>query len=462
MTQKTKPMPFQKIGIFELDHCHKGRGLLADDVGLGKSLQSIYASIPYRRKRPIIIVCPNPVKYGWEIEVKKHTNFNCWVLEGLKPPKKLPLDVPQVIILNWEILKAWWKVLKTLNPSVVIGDEIHYIKTRSTIRTKAFRRLCKGVEHMYFLSGTPIENCPAEFFVPLNILRPDLFPSFRPYGDRYCGPVYTPWGVQYKGATRMKELNRILRKELMVRRTKEEVLKDLPPIRRDVIPLKVDLKEYKEAERDIVAWLFRHKPSKARSVGNAVHLAKLSHLLSLVADLKMKQVCDWIDNFLESNPTKKLTVFGHHRKFLETLHERYKDKSVLVYGGMGAKKKQKTIDAFADDKKIRVFIGSIMATGTGINKLQTVCSDLVIAELVWVGLKLLQVEGRLHRLGQKNKVTAYYLIVKGTVEEILCKAIHRKQAIINKVVDGDYKRQEFKIFEKVIRTLTKKRKRKAA
>lgn len=456
---KIKPYAFQKIGIWRMVNVFKGRSLNADDVGLGKSMQALNASLPYRRKGHIVIVCPNSVKYGWEAEVKKHTDMQSWILEGRKPPTTKPFYVPPIIIINWEILDGWAEWLIANVPiTVVIPDEIHYAKTRSALRTKALIRLCKSVPTIFPLSGTPFENCPAELFVTLHLLRPDLFKSFVPFGKRYCDPKYSQWGTTYKGATRIKELNRLLKKHVMVRRKFSEVVKDLPPITRSLVPLKIKMKEYEEAETNIVRWLYKHKPDKAHKASVAKHLVKLNHLLTLVAELKLEEVTKWIDNFLETTD-RKITVYGHHREFLEKLHEKYKNTSVLVYGGLGAKKKQLRIDDFVRNKNKRIFFASIMAMGTGVNKLQEVCHDMAVVELVWVGLKLLQVEGRLHRLGQKNKVNVSYLVAKGTVEDILCRAIHRKQKDFNSIIDGDRKRQEFSIFHSVIDTMTTKKKK---
>lgn len=456
-----EPYGFQGIGIYRMQYRHKGLSLNADDMGLGKTMQAILASVSFRRKRPIIVVCPSPVKYQWESQVKLFTGLRCWVVEGLKPPKRMPLDIPEVIIINWEILKAWWKKLKALGAKVIIGDEIHYIKNRNAKRTKCFVKLARPIQYKFFLSGTPIENGPAEFFVILNLLRPDLFPNFITFADRYCDPQYTPWGISYKGATRTKELNRLLKKHLMVRRTTKQVMKDLPKLRRTVVPLKVSLREYKQAEKDILSWLYKHRPSKAKKAKRALHLTKMNYLLSMVSEIKFKEVIKWIDNFLATT-NRKLAVYGHHRDFLTKLYKHYKKNSVIVLGGAGHKRKTKAVDAFVHDKKIRLIFASLTAMGTGVDGLQKACSDMAIVELIWVGLKLLQVEKRIHRIGQARRVMINYLIALSTIEESVCRAIFRKQKDVNKIIDGRYGKQEFSIFNSVIKDLEKKGKRRVA
>ena len=246
----------------------------------------------------------------------------------------------------------------------------------------------------------------------------------------------------------------------MIRRKKEDVLKDLPPITRTIIPQDIDRKEYKEAEEDFITWLFKNKPNSAMKMvhsNTAIQLTKLTYLLGLIAKLKTPSVIRWIEDFMEDTD-KKLVVFGHHRAFLEELHTKFKDQSVLIYGGVSLKERTKLIDRFATDKKVRIFFGSITAAGMGINKLQTVCSDVLMAELVWTSTKILQAEGRLHRIGQKNPVSVYYLVAKDTVESVLCRAIHTKQAIINSIVDNiETENQEFDILSDVFSELKKRR-----
>mgnify|MGYP001324494232 CR=1 FL=1 len=457
LKNKIKPYKFQRKGIRQMKYKFDGRVLLADDPGLGKTLQSILAATRFRAKRPIIVVCPSGVKYQWEAEVKKLTRLNCWVLEGRKPPKRMPLELPAVIIINWEILPYWVAKLKRLKPRVIIGDEIHYAKNRKAKRSKALKKLSAGVKFIFFLSGTPFENNPIELFHSVNILRPDIFQNAYAFGMRYCNPKYTPWGIKFDGATRRKELRRILLKHCMIRRTKEEVIKDLPRLTRTVVPLEIDRKKYKKAEKNIVRWLLKNKPEKAYKVRYINQLAKLNYLLQLVSELKLKETMKWIDNFLQTSD-EKLCVFGYHREFLEKLHKKYKKQAVLRYGNMTKKKRREVLDKFIAKKKIRIFIGSIPAVGTGTDRLQRVCSNMAVVELIWTGVKLLQVEGRLHRLGQKNPVNIYYLVSEDTVESMLCKAIMKKQKDFNMIISGKKSSEdsEFDVLETILKKLKKR------
>jgi SNF2 family DNA or RNA helicase len=115
------------------------------------------------------------------------------------------------------------------------------------------------------------------------------------------------------------------------------------------------------------------------------------------------------------------------------------------------------LDKFIHNEDCRIFIGSIPAAGTGLDGLQSVCRQMVIAELIWVGVKLIQVEKRLHRLGQKHPVNITYLVAKNTVESMLCNAIVRKQKAFNSIIDGRSDRVEFDLLKAVMKRFTKKR-----
>lgn len=441
---------------------HKGRCLNGDDMGLGKTMQSTHAAEYYRHGGTAIVICPNPVKYGWQTEIAKHTGLDSYVCNGRQPPANAPkpTKLPPYIIINWEILDGWVEYLMQIDASVAILDEVQYAKNLQAQRTKAMIKVCNNIKYIFPLSGTPIENGPMEFYPILHLMWPDEFPSKRQFGMRYCNPVFTRWGIQYKGATRMRELNSRLRQLGWVRRLRTEVLDQLPPIQRVTVPIQLkQYGKYRKAETNFIKWLHKHKPTKARRLTKSAAFAmvRLNTLLQIAAELKIKDVFEWIDNFLATT-NEKLCVYGHNRDFLEKIHARYKSQSVLYYGGLSHKKREHAKDTFVKDPKCRLFIGSILAAGTGINGLQTVCSKILVAQLYWVGVKLLQLEGRLWRIGQMNPVTAYYMVADRTAELFMAYAIWEKQGYLNKILDGkSSKKHEFSVLERVFKQFYKKR-----
>jgi len=447
----TNPYPFQLEDLNRIDEVYNGRALVAWEMGLGKTFLAL--SFAKRRKlKPIIVVCPASIKYNWEREAALHVNLRAEVLEGTKVPQaKWSLNKPELIILNYDILHKWLPVIKKLKPQLVILDEVHYTKSRSTRRTKACRMLCKGVEHVLALSGTPLINRPIELWPILNMLWPKEFTSYKAFGFRYCKPEFTPWGWKFNGATKVKELNRILKRSCMVRRLKKEVLQDLPNKIRAVVPMKLSKPhEYKKALVDFVDWLRTAHPSKARAALKAEELAKAGYLKRLVAELKLPSVIEWVENFLAES-TGKLILFGIHKKIIGELYGHFKPLSVVVDGSVNNKRRQNAIDKFQHDPNCRLFIGNIQAAGVGWNG--TAATAVAFCELGWTPGEHIQAEDRAHRIGQKDHVTCYYLVGRDTIEDKTCKLLHKKQKVLTGVLDGKQPKHSGNVFDELIQSI---------
>ena len=156
--------------------------------------------------------------------------------------------------------------LLQLSPQILVVDECHYIKNRSAKRTKKLRtKRMKDIPHRIAISGTPLVNRPAELWPTLNLVRPDLYPSFLLFAFRYCRPFRSPWGWQYKGAANLKELHRILNATVMIRRLRKDVMEEYQEPERQVIPLEIiKRKKYQEAETNFIKWLHKISITKAK------------------------------------------------------------------------------------------------------------------------------------------------------------------------------------------------------
>lgn len=432
--KKTKLFTYQKEGA-QFIRKFKGRAILADQMGLGKTIQALYWCYKMKKARPIVIVCPASLKYNWEREISKHCHMMSTVIEGQKPPTRKIIEYHHpFIIINYDILPYWLDHLKKQDIKGVILDECHYIKNRSTKRYKAVKALCKGKKYLICLSGTPLTNRPAELWPVLNLVRPDIYPSFLKFAFQYCRPRKLRWGWVYDGAINLKELHQTLRSTCMIRRLKKDVLKELPAKARRVITIPLsNPKEYAKAERDIIKWLAEKDLTKAKKAKKAKELAKLGYLKRLAAQLKVEACRKWIDNFLEQTD-EKLVVIGVHHSIIDPLYENYYHKSVIVHGGVTGKKRMEAVDLFQKDPNVRLFFGNIQAAGTGLTL--TAASKLVFLELDWIPANHSQAEDRIHRIGQTMPATIYYLISKGTIESHLCEIIRKKQEIIDEVLDG--------------------------
>ena len=449
----TKLYPYQKKAVLQIQK-FKGRALLADEMGLGKTLEALQWIKRSPKKRPVIVVCPASLKWVWEAEAIKHIKIRATILSGRTPPKKKNITKKrELYIINYEILQYWITWLKNLNPQVLILDECHYIKNRRAKRTKAVKKLAKDIKHLIAISGTPLTNRPSELFTILNLVCPDEFPAFWPYAHRYCKAQLRPWGWEFKGASNIRELHRKLKRLMMIRNLKKDVLKDLPEKTRSVIPLEIEKrKEYQEAENDFIKWLTKKSTSKAKRAERAKKLVQLGYLKRLAAELKMKQVLEWIDGFLEQSEGK-LVVYGIHKKIIKQIHEKYKKISVVVDGSVSQRKRKIAVRSFQQNKKFRLFIGNIKAAGVGITL--TAAYTLVFVELDWVPGNMVQAEDRIHRIGQKNAVMIYYLIARDTIEEKLCKILQKKQRVLSQVLDGSIKTNRLDVYRALEKSLLK-------
>jgi SWI/SNF-related matrix-associated actin-dependent regulator of chromatin subfamily A-like protein 1 len=456
----TKPFRYQIKGVNRIGD-FGGRALLADEMGLGKSYQSImYADLNVKH-RPIIVICLASLKWNWQHEFAHHFKIRAEVLDGGKPPKGKPVDIPKALIINYDILRKWQKWLKRLKPRLIIIDECHKIKNPKAQRTKATKQICKGVEKVICLGGTPLENRPIELWETLKLLRPDVFKSKRKFAFNFCGPKLTPWGWEYNGATNLDELNALLKRTCMIRRLKKDVMKELPPVARHIIPLNiVKRREYNEASDDLIKWLRKLSPGKALRASRAKQFVRAGYLKRLAAELKLPAVFDWVDNFLETSKDK-IILFAVHKNIISKLKDKYGKQCLVIDGDVKKKDRHLILNRFKTDKTKRILIAQL-SISVGWNA--TAASTVAFVELDYVPALHEQGIARAHRIGQKGKCQAYFLVGRDTIEERLCRILREKMLVVTAVLDGGDIREDFSAFDQLISELRRKERlrRKAA
>jgi len=432
-----------------------GRALLADEMGLGKTLQTLYWIWKYS-KWPVLVICPAHLKWVWYMEAFTHFRIRPRVLSGTKPQREWDNWTKQILIINYDILHHWMEYLQKISFQCGVIDECHYIKNPRAIRTKQVQKIFRHTPHLIAVSGTPILSRPIELFPTLHLLRRDLFPSFFDYAFHYCKPTLTLHGWVYKGAENLDELHRRLRKHLMIRRQKKDVISQLPSKIRKILPVELpkdSMEEYRKAEKNFLQWLRGFSSVKALRASRAVMVSKMGYLKRLAAEMKKPYLFRWIDDFLDSSE-QKLVIFGVHRAVLIPLYERYKSIAVKIDGSTTARKRKTAVQEFQNNPKIRLFIGNIQAAGTGLTL--TSASNTLFAELDWNPANLTQAEDRTHRIGQKTSTTYYYLIAKDTIEEYLCRLVQQKQTILIETLDGSRRtNNSLDIFTKLNKVLQK-------
>jgi SNF2 family DNA or RNA helicase len=303
------------------------------------------------------------------------------------------------------------------------------------------------------LTGTPVTNRPAEYASQLKILgQLDKFGGEWGFYRRYCGAFKDKWGQWHlEGHSHLDELNERLRSTCYIRRTKDQVLHELPPVIHD--PIVVDgaaaaLKEYKKAEIDIVEYLVQRAKEIALELGlsphsaavvarikaeSNQHLVRLSVLRKLAAKAKMPAIHEWVESRVLEG--RKVVIAAHHRDIVDELAKKYGN--LRIQGGMDINdiEEQKRIFMTAPAAEAPCIVLSIQAAKTGHN-LQ-VAQDVLFVELPWTPADIDQTYSRCHRLGQKGSVTATYMLLDGSIDEDIYALIERKRGVVNQAVDGE-------------------------
>jgi intein/homing endonuclease len=309
------------------------------------------------------------------------------------------------------------------------------IKNPKANRTRATKYLTKGVDHIIMITGSPILSRPLELFVALNLLNPQMFPNYYRFAQEFCAPEHNGFGFQYKGASNVEKLHEILISSFMIRRLKKDVMEDLPEKLYTMIPFELDNRdEYDRAEKDIIDYIHETEgPENAHKATMAETLVKFEKLKQLSVKGKMRQVIEWVEDFLETD--EKLILFATHHQTIDTLMDKFGTVGVKLDGRDSLKQKQEAVDKFQNDKTIKLFCGNIEAAGMGLTL--TAASHVGFIEQSWVPAKMDQAIDRAHRIGQKaDCVNVYYLLGLNTIDETMAEIIDQKRKVITAIMDG--------------------------
>lgn len=411
------PYPYQKTGIIYA--LNKPNVLFADDMGLGKTLQAIgVINVEFPKK--ILIVCPNSLKINWRKELEKFCVHD-YSINIVTSKKGVDLSC-NVNIINYDILSKQ-EILQTQEFDVLIADEVHYAKNNKALRSKALYEL-KAARRIA-ISGTPM-NKPIELYHILKWLSPKLFPNYRDFGLRYCAGFFDGRGYDFSGASNLEELQSKLRANLMVRRLKKDVLTELPNKVRQIIALEGLSDKEKAIEKkafDSFSKDYEENAGKLSYFGAAFE--ELAKIRKETAIRKLPACVDFIKEIIEDT-NEKVVVFAHHQDIVAELCSQLSTHNpVKVIGGMSIEDRDKAVNTFQTNEQSKVFVGSIMACAEGLTL--TAASKVVFVELLFSPDKLSQAEDRCHRIGQKDTVNIYHLVLDGSVDSHMVKIIIKKQ-----------------------------------
>jgi SNF2 family DNA or RNA helicase len=302
------------------------------------------------------------------------------------------------------------------------------------------------------LTGTPVTNRPNEYASQLEILgRLKDFGGLWGFYRRYCAAYQDNFGQwNITGHSHLDELNERLRGTCYIRRTKDQVLSELPPVMHSKLLVEgssAAMKEYKKAETDILLYIAERarqlaleqgKPSYGAAIHAMIkaeaneHLVRLSVLRKLAAKAKMEVVEEWINARIDNG--KKVVVAAHHRDIVDELARKYGN--LRIQGGMSVEEVEESKRRFQteDVESAPVIVLSIQAAKTG--HTLTAAEECLFVELPWTPADVDQTYSRLHRIGQKGSVTATYMLAAGTIDEDIYEIIQKKRSVVNAAVDG--------------------------
>lgn len=442
-------LPYQRAGVKYASESR--RCFIADDMGLGKTLQAIATLEHCGDAYPAVIVCPPTLVLNWKKEYEK------WLpdrkVATVKNRSEFPDGAYDVVIVGYSNIHAWANKLQKHRGYVF--DESHYCKTPDAQRTKAAVKMARTAPSdgvILCLTGTPITNRPAEYAPQLDILgKLGDFGGKWGFYRRYCAAFrdrFGQWNIL--GNSNLDELNDRLRGTCYIRRTKDQVLDELPPVRHNTLMVEgteAGLKEYRKAEADIINYLMDRAREIAEELGlspNSAavrakmraerneHLVRIGVLRKLAAKAKMPAVTEWIESRIEEG--HKVVVAAHHREIVDELAQKYGN--LKIQGGMSVEDVEENKKMFQEKAVAEspVIVLSIQAAKTG--HTLTASQDVLFVELPWTPSDVDQTYSRCHRLGQLGSVTATYVLCAGTIDQKIYDSIASKRGIVDAATEG--------------------------
>jgi SNF2 family DNA or RNA helicase len=436
-----KLLNFQKEG---LDFLLKssGNALLADEMGLGKTVQTLSYVATEKQTFPVLVVAPLVTLNNWEREIfkfMKKKSRNGRIIESesststiIRTGKSKDLPITDFYIINYELLYKRLSDLSKLNIRTIVCDEVHNLRSKTTQKYKAVKKLAAlpSLSYRIGLSGTPIFNRGSEIWPIVDILRPGLLGSFKEFCEYFC--YVNDKGKAIVLENKRASLRNELQKHVMLRRKKSDVLKELKD--------KVRYKEVIDADTDYYfgelgkIWTKLEEEQKNAETAfdkSASYQRAIQSERQIAGVAKLPHVINFVKNIMEIE--ESVVVFCHHKVIHKLLHDSLEEFSpVSIIGGQSDKFRQEQIDKFQRGES-KLMIAGLRAGNVGINL--TRAKYVIFAELDWSPAIHRQAEDRLHRIGQKNTVFAYYLIGNGTLDDHVANILVDKSYEIDSIMD---------------------------
>lgn len=428
---------YQRDGV-EFLLSHSG-GILLDEQGLGKTVQALEA-VNRSDSKLLVVVCPAIMQGTWLHHVTEYLNK----------------DIEYIIhsyewYNNSNHIKEVYKKINKQKTSVIV-DECHYIKTPTSKRSKTVYQmlLLENIKQKILLTGTPITRDIDDLYMPMSVFyngsnnwyksifhfRRDLMKCKH----SYFGDVYSGFKSEYS-----KNLLIGMLKRISLRRTKKQVLSELPSISRQRIYIDIDAKVAKDSLKylDYATYVInkdtdnaiKYEDFASQMKEDATHIATIRKALGIA---KVKGTIEYIDLYLETSKVNKLVVFAVHQDVISllvnALKEKYKDKYLIheITGATNKSKKDKVIESFQTDDKPQIIVANVIAGGVGITL--TKSHVVMFAEIDWTPSNIMQAEARVHRITQDTNVQSIFLIADNSLDARIIEMIEHKLKLIKETI----------------------------
>lgn len=443
--------PYQIAGYQWLNYLReiKWGGILADDMGLGKTVQALSFLDHFREengKLKALVVCPTTLIYNWENEIRKFTPKLTYRIHHGATRTRIKEEIVDhdVTITTYGTLRSDIKLLMSVDFDYVVLDESQAIKNPASKVTKAACLL--NAKHRLCMSGTPLQNNTFDIFAQMNFLNPGMLGTMEFFRQEFAIPI-----DKFGEADRKDHLRKILY-PFILRRTKEQVAKDLPEKQEMILWCEMEDEQrkiydaYRNDFRDKILGTIQEQ---------GIQRSQLTILQGL---MKLRQICDSPailneDEKFENHSIKldelareivenigdhKALVFSQFLGMLALIRAKLDELGIKYEyfdGSTSAPDREKAIQSFQNDHEVRVFLISLKAGGVGLNL--TAADYVYIVDPWWNPAVEQQAIDRTHRIGQTKNIFAYRMICKDTIEDKILQLQEKKRILAKELISDD-------------------------
>jgi SWI/SNF-related matrix-associated actin-dependent regulator 1 of chromatin subfamily A len=417
--------PYQKSGVEYM--VKTKRCVNADTMRLGKTLQTL-AAIHYQKAYPVLIVCKAGLMYNWQNEIKKSLgNTNTFVCDKVKGGVPSGFDF---VTINPEKLTKLKSELLSYGFNSIVYDEAHNIGNKDTLKFRTLVEISEPINVRYALTGTPIRNRALEI---TNIL--EFLGRLKEFGGRwrFINEFYdvsdNGFGIQLGNAKNLEVLHEKLRSRCMVRRTKQDVLKEIPI--KDFIAVEVPISNSSDCEKLTSEIRILQNKSKKNIEYKKEVRGKIFELRKLVGIGKVEAIVEWAEDFLTSG--EPLVLFAHHIEVQNKLLEVFPKASRILGTEINLKVRRQNQEDFQSGKT-NIIICSLLAAGEGVDLSRA--NTIGICELGWTPVQLEQALARIEAVGKLDATSVYTFMGRETIDMKMADMLQTKGVEGDMVVSG--------------------------